>query len=165
MLSSRLRRLLFEPFYYWRNNSPKLAYWKKLEETQYLSLEALKDIQLKRLQKLFAYLWEQNQFYRTRFQKAGLNQESLKTVSDITKIPILTKREIRDNGSCMISNGFDKKSLLHFKTGGSTGKALDIFLLKNAVNFVMHVQEGMIAGLVGNLVRQSEQPGEIQSCP
>jgi len=128
VISNSLRRAIFEPLYYRKSNSPKLSYWKKLEKTQYLSLQELQDIQWQRLQKLYDFLWQKNKFYRTRLQERGLSPDSLKEPADITKIPILIKEEIRGNAHSMISEGFDKKTLLHFKTGGSTGKALDIFI-------------------------------------
>jgi len=105
-----------------------LTYWKKLEKTQYLSLRELQEIQWQRLEKMYAFLWKNNAFFRNRFLQAGLTPNSLKEPADITKLPILTKEQIRESGDLMISEGFDKSSLLHFKTGGSTGKALDIFL-------------------------------------
>ena len=105
-----------------------LRYWRSLEKTQYLSLQELKEIQWRRLQKLYAFLWKENDFYRTHFQNAGLTPESLKDPDDIKKLPVLTKKVIRKHGAKMLSRGYNKRSLLHFKTGGSTGKALDIYL-------------------------------------
>ncbi|MFT5728840.1 MAG: phenylacetate-CoA ligase [Desulforhopalus sp.] len=128
VISSLLRRAVFEPLYCLKNNSPRISYWKQLEKTQYLSLQELQEIQWRRLQKLYAFLWENNKFYRSRFQSVGLEPDSLTEPADIKKIPILTKAEIRENCESMISDGFEQKSLLHFKTGGSTGKALDIYI-------------------------------------
>ncbi len=105
-----------------------LDYWRTLEKTQYLSFQELREIQWRRLQKLYVFLWKENDFYRTRLQEAGLTPESLKSPDDITKLPILTKKEIRKYGDKMLSRGYSKSSLLHFKTGGSTGKALDLFI-------------------------------------
>ena len=47
---------------------------------------------------------------------------------DVSKIPILTKEEIRRHGSDMFSKGYSKDSLMKFKTGGSTGKSLELYL-------------------------------------
>jgi len=43
-------------------------------------------------------------------------------------LPILTKREIREHTLEMISDGYQINNLLKFKTGGSTGKALEIYI-------------------------------------
>lgn len=135
MISSTLRRKLFEPLYYKKNSSPKLTYWRELEKTQFLSLQELQDIQWQRLEKINTFLWENNKFYRSRFLDAGLTSKSLKEPADITKIPILTKKEIRENCGTMISSGIKRNSLLHFKTGGSTGKALDIHITEECSEF------------------------------
>ena len=128
MISAILRRNIFEPLYALKSGSPKLHYWRKLERTQYYSRKQLEEIQRERLQRLWEFLWNKNEFYHKRFLEAGLAENSLKTPEDITKLPILTKAEIRANTESMISQGFSRDRLLHFKTGGSTGKALDIFI-------------------------------------
>ncbi len=121
-----LRKNLFEPLILFKSRSPRLHYWRKLEKTQYYSRMRLEEIQWQRLERLWRFLWENNDFYRNKFLEAGLTEKSLQGPDDITKLPILTKEEVRNNN--LISKGFQKGKLLHFKTGGSTGKALDIFL-------------------------------------
>jgi phenylacetate-CoA ligase len=123
-----LRRHIFEPLLLMRSRSPKLAYCRQLEKTQYYSRQQLEEIQWNRLKELWQFLWQHNDFYRQRFIDIGLNEHDLKTSDDIRRLPILTKKEIRNQGHDMISSGFQKESLFHFKTGGSTGKALDIFI-------------------------------------
>jgi phenylacetate-CoA ligase len=128
VIASTLRRKIVEPLYYRRNNSPILTYWRELEETQYLSLQELKEIQWQRLQKIYAFIWKNNTFYRQRFLDAGLTPDTLKEPEDIQRLPVLTKKDIRQNPDELLSNGYEQSSLLHFKTGGSTGKALDIYI-------------------------------------
>ncbi len=128
MILPLLRRNLFEPLVLLKSRSPKLKYWRHLEETQYHPREKLEEIQWQRLEKLWNFLWENNRFYRKKFRDAGLTRSSLQSPDDIQKLPLLTKKEIRQNTDRMISDGFKKEDLLHFKTGGSTGKALDIFI-------------------------------------
>ncbi len=139
MILPLIRRNLVEPLLILRSRSPKLRYWKHLEKTQYYSREKLEEIQWDRLKKLWDFLWQNNNYYRKKFLDAGLDRGSLRYPSDISKLPILTKEEAKENAEAMISNGFSKEALLHFKTGGSTGKPLDIFIteecseLRNAV--------------------------------
>jgi phenylacetate-CoA ligase len=123
-----LRKNIFEPLYLKKSDSPKLAYWRTLEKTQYYSRQQLEEIQWQRLQDIWKFIWQNNDFYKKRFVEAGLTEQSLKSPADIIKLPLLTKKEIRVNTEGMISDGFDKERLLYFKTGGSTGKALDIYM-------------------------------------
>ena len=123
-----LRSSLFEPAYYTFANSERINYWKTLENNQYLPEKTLLDMQWRRLLELLSFAWENNIFYRSRFEVAGLNIKKIQDPNDLRKIPILSKSQVRENTSGMISNGFAVKSLKHYKTGGSTGKALDVYL-------------------------------------
>ena len=125
---SFLRRNIFQPLQGLRSKSPMLSYWRKLEETQYHSLSKLKELQWKRFRQLWDFLWENSAFYQKRFKAKGLSRNSLNYPSDIHKLPFLTKKDIRANLDAMISKGYCKDHLMHFKTGGSTGKALDIHI-------------------------------------
>ena len=119
---------LFDPLYYLKNRSPLIAYWKNLEKSQYLPVKETINIQWFRLKSLYSFLWKNNSFYKQRFLSSGLTPDSLKEPCDIAKLPLLTKKDVRNNLDAMISDGIDKAKLLHFKTGGSTGKALDIYI-------------------------------------
>jgi len=124
-----LRRKLFEPIYFtgWVG-SPMLAYWNELERTQYLSYDELHSRQWVRLKNMIGYAYEHNTFYRKRFESAGIHPDIIKANDDIAKIPILTKKEVQDNTSEMITRGFKQDLLFKYKTGGSTGKSLVVYM-------------------------------------
>ncbi len=84
---------------------------------------------------MWRFLWENNSFHKSRFEELGLSRESVSSVADIGKLPLMTKAEIRHNVDLIISNNVKKSDLLHFKTGGSTGKALDIYLTEECSEF------------------------------
>jgi len=122
------RRNIFEPLFLKKSRSPKLAYARTLEKTQYYSGQQLEEIQWQRLEDIWKFIWKYNDFYKKRFTDAGLTEQSLQSPADIVKLPLLAKKDIQENTEGMISTGFVKEELLHFKTGGSTGKSLDIFM-------------------------------------
>lgn len=128
---SPLRRNIFEPLKMLKNGSPRLRYGKHLEKSQYLPEQKLREIQWQRLTGLLHHVWENNNFYRARFEKAGVVPGQIKTLDDMQKIPLLTKEEIRRHTTEMISNGYSQDTLLRFKTGGSTGKSLEIYLTED----------------------------------
>ena len=128
---SPLRRFLFEPLIYLKNGSPFRSYWQELEKTQYLPESVLLRRQWQRLEELMKFVWENNAFYRSRFEMAGITPDTFVSPQDMQRIPILTKEEIRQNTLQMISRGFALPELLQFKTGGSTGKALDIYITED----------------------------------
>ena len=73
------------------------------------------------------YADEQNRFYRRRFEQAGLTPADIVSRDDMLRLPILTKQEIRCSAAEMISDGFTQKELMKFKTGGSTGRSLELY--------------------------------------
>lgn len=123
-----VRRGLFEPLLQLKNGSPLRGHWSELEKTQYLPEAVLRERQWRKLGNLLRFAGEHNDFYRARFQAAGVTPGSIRSPEDLSLIPVLTKEEIRRNTDRMISRGFEKARLMHFKTGGSTGKPLDIYL-------------------------------------
>ncbi len=131
MMQAALRRHLIEPFYETAKGGARLKYWKELEQSQYLPAEVLSDRQLARLKALLSFVYENNAFYRRRFDEAGLRPDDVRSVRDIGILPVLTKEEIRENMATIISRGFATEGLLRFKTGGSMGKALALYITED----------------------------------
>lgn len=128
MLLPYLRRIIIEPLYDRFTGSPKQRYWGKLEKTQYLTENVLVEKQWKRLKSILEFAYANNTFYRKRFNSVGVIPSDIKVPIDISKLPILSKEQIRNNTIDMISHGFTPEKLLKFKTGGSTGKPLNIYI-------------------------------------
>lgn len=123
-----IRRNIIEPVHSIKNHNTKLRYWRELEKTQYLPENTLRDLQWQRFEAILRYAYENNDFYRRRFDAAGILPNDIRTPDDVKHIPVLTKKEIRRNTVDMISMGYTIDKLLKAKTGGSTGKALEIFV-------------------------------------
>ena len=64
-------------------------------------------------------------FYRERFDKAGVKPEDIRTGEDLTKLPLLTKDELREWMSSELQNPKYKDWIVD-TTSGSTGKPLSI---------------------------------------
>ncbi len=56
----------------------------------------LKDLQLKRLKQLIKQVYQTNKFYKIKLQDAGVAPDDIKKLSDIEKIPFLTKNDLRE---------------------------------------------------------------------
>ena len=70
-----------------------MPYWDKKHET--MPLHDLKELQLKRLKKVVRTVYEKNEFYHKKLKDAGVKPDDIKTLDDITKIPFLTKDDLR----------------------------------------------------------------------
>jgi len=123
----RIRRNIIEPLYGIKNHNTKRRCWQELEKTQYLPESTLRDLQWFKCRALIRHAYANNEFYYRRFGEAGIVPDDIKDPEDMKYIPVLTKKEIRENTHEMISSGYRLDKLLKSKTGGSTGKALDIY--------------------------------------
>ncbi|MCD6512404.1 MAG: phenylacetate--CoA ligase [Thermoplasmata archaeon] len=71
-----------------------MKFWDEKIET--MPIKDLKELQLKRLKKVVKMAYDNNAIYREKFKKAGITPEDIKTLDDMSKIPFLTKEELRN---------------------------------------------------------------------
>ncbi len=65
-------------------------------ERECMSREDLKELQLRRLQSIVKYAYENVPFYQNSFDKAGVKPEDIKTLEDIQLLPFITKDDLRN---------------------------------------------------------------------
>ena len=95
-------------------------YWNKDIET--ISLNSLKDLQLKRLKKLVKYLYKNNKYYHEKFKKIKFEPNNLKNFKDLEKLPFLTKQDLRNFYPFgLICTEIDEIVEVH-ASSGTTGK-------------------------------------------
>ncbi len=68
--------------------------WSK-EET--LPREEIEKIQLERLKETVARVYEKVEPYRKKMDELGVKPEDIKTLADLSKLPFVTKQDMRDN--------------------------------------------------------------------
>jgi len=116
----------------------KFAFFKKLEQlkrSQYFPKEKLKEIQTRKLKQLLQYSYENVPYYHQLFKQNDVHPNNIKSLEDLKKIPILTKKKIQLNLDKMISKKIGKKNLFKNYTGGSTGKPLTFYHCSNYLNY------------------------------
>lgn len=62
-----------------------------------LKLDQLRKLQSDRLVSLLDYLGEKSDFYNQKFQELGLDPKEIRSIEDISKLPITYKQDLRDN--------------------------------------------------------------------
>ncbi len=67
------------------------------EEFETMPREALRALQLKRLQKLVARVYEKVPYYRGKMDEAGINPEDIQRLDDLKFLPFTTKEDLRKN--------------------------------------------------------------------
>ena len=89
-----------------------------------LSQDKIKDLQDKKLEKLILHCYKNVPYYTKLFDRLGIKPEDIKTRTDLTKLPVLTKQIIRDNYDDLMSTDIPASRLIKCSTGGSTGTPL-----------------------------------------
>lgn len=127
----------------------KFIQLKKAQRRQYWKPEKLNEYQLKRLREILKFSYETIPFYHERFKKFGLNPRAIKSLKDLKKIPILTKKEIKDNYEKIINPKIDISKARVVPTCGSTGIPLKMVYdtkaddFSKAINLRSHIENGL----------------------
>ena len=126
-LRAKLAQSVFVPLYErrWGIHDPGLR--RSLARSQYDSPEQIRERQWNGVRAMVAHAHAANPFYRERFRSIGLQPEDLRTWEDFGAIPLLTKDDIRNHPDALISDGFSRDTMVHMRTGGSTGVPVHLY--------------------------------------
>ncbi len=102
------------------------AYWPR---------ERLEEYQNRQLQKVIRHAYDNVPFYRRIFRENHLIPADIKTVADLNKLPIIRKKEIKQNAPDMLCKNYDFKKLRKVSTSGSTGEPLFLYLSASEMEF------------------------------
>lgn len=98
-----------------------------LEESQFWPRERILDLQRSRLKSLLVHAYENTAFYRKRFHEAGFNPYTFNYPDELTRIPILTKDQIRENVTAMLAGNFRPDEIHASQTGGTSGVKMNFY--------------------------------------
>ncbi len=132
-LIQKLSRHVFFPLSALREGSTTLKHLAELERTQYLSKREIEEIQMQRLGKLLAHAYTNCPFYRNRFDECRVKPKQIQSLEDLRVLPILTKKEIQENGPLLCAANLPMKNLVSNSTGGSTGSPLQFYMDQDRV--------------------------------
>jgi len=115
----------------------RLRHYRKQER---ISLEQAQDIQWRSLLRLLQHAYDTTKFYRVRFQDAGLRPSDIKSPSDLTRIPLLTRDDIRNNLPSLRSRLYTEDELHRAATGGTTDTPVQFLRDSNSLREKVAVQ-------------------------
>ncbi|MFA5317704.1 MAG: hypothetical protein WC369_09835 [Dehalococcoidales bacterium] len=104
--------------------------YRLLRKSQWWSREQLEEYQMRRLSRLLDHAYQNVPYYRRVFDERGLKPGDIQNLSDLSKLPFLTKEIIRDNLKDMVARNYPANKLEYVTTGGSTGIPLGIYYEK-----------------------------------
>ena len=108
------------------------AVLRSLEQSQWLPTEGLGQLQLQRLQDFLVRIGNDVPYYRELFESLGFEPADLEAVTDIQRLPLTGKADIRANMNRLKAD--NAGPLEKFSTGGSTGEPLIFYRSKERVS-------------------------------
>lgn len=103
-----------------------VAIRRAMDESQWWSVEKLEQLRIERLRTLLTKAGQHVPYYRDCFRHLGFNPQSMNSLDDLKRLPLLTKAIIRAEGDRMKSDF--AQGLARFNTGGSSGEPLIFFI-------------------------------------
>jgi phenylacetate-coenzyme A ligase PaaK-like adenylate-forming protein len=105
---------------------------KEMESSQWWNDKLLREFQFSKLCQLLKHAQAHVPYYRKLFSEIGFKPENIRSISDLTQIPLLEKSIIRNNSEEIKSE--IARDLDRFNTGGSSGEPLIFYIGKKRVS-------------------------------
>jgi phenylacetate-CoA ligase len=104
------------------------------EEFETLPREVLETLQLKRLQQVLQRVYHTVGFYKKSFDKADVNPDDIRTLSDIRRLPFTTKQDLRDNYPFGLFAAPMSSIVRLHASSGTTGRAIVVGYTKRDID-------------------------------
>jgi len=92
------------------------------EKYECMSRKEMDDLQLNRLKALVQRVYDKVPFYKSSFDKAGVKPSHIKSLADLSKLPFITKYDLRDNYPFKMFAVPMKDIVRIHSSSGTTGK-------------------------------------------
>lgn len=120
-------------------------FWNQKVET--MPLEELKKLQLKRLKAIVRYSYNNNRYYKRKFDDAEVRPGSIRTLDDLSKFPMLSKEELRLAYPFGLIVAPRKDWIELHSSSGTTGKpVVNIYTRKDLNDWGEVMARGLWAG-------------------
>lgn len=124
-------RMLF-PLHERLKGHDSAARLRQLEASQWWPRDRLEAFRVGRLREFLTSIARTVPYYREAFAQRGLKPESVASLADLARYPLLTKRDIRANLDRLKAE--DAGPLKRYNTGGSSGEPLVFFMGKDRIS-------------------------------
>lgn len=130
VLYYKLYILLF-PLHHWMISYNAYQYYLDLKRSQWLKHEEIKEYQEKRLRALLVHAYNKVSYYREQFDAVGVKPEDIQKIEDLTKLPVITKKIIKENlYQGLMAVDYNGSKVLRITTSGSTGEPTVVYAEK-----------------------------------
>lgn len=103
----------------------KLIEFHELKRALRLDADELRELREEKLRSLVRHAYLNVEHYRRRFDQAGVDPASVRTLEDLERIPVTTREDLRRAGrDGTLARGTDAETCVRYLTSGTTGKTL-----------------------------------------
>lgn len=103
---------------------------KDLQKNMGASTSELEEIQLKKLRIMLNHAYQNVPYYHSLFKSVELKPDDIRSYKDVSKIPITTKKDLKDSKKDTIANNIELKNCIKHRTSGSTGVPLELIFTR-----------------------------------
>ncbi len=104
-----------------------MRYLRELEESQWWPAERIEELQAERLRRLIRHVYENVPYYRKVMDDRGLGPDDIRSATDLSRMPVLTRELVRLNAADLVSRVPLRTPVWKASTGGSTGTPLSFY--------------------------------------
>lgn len=122
-----LLRNIIAPVFDFATGNDTRKYLKELQKSQWFSPAELRKLQEIKLRLLIRHAYETVPYYHNVFRVRDLKPDDIKSVSDLTKLPVISRAEVREQFENLVSTGYPKGKAILGRTGGSTGEPIRFY--------------------------------------
>ena len=109
-------------------------YYLGIKNNPWMNEDALHRLQARKLQHLVRHAYETTAFYKELYDEHQVAPESVKSVDDLTRLPIIDKDRVNRAAQTIISDKYSIDSLIKNRTAGTTGVPLILYRSKASQN-------------------------------
>lgn len=108
-----------------------LPFLYQLRRSQWWSPAELERLQWRRLRALLGHAYNHTNYYRRRFESAGLVPDDIRCIDDLKRLPVTTKDDFQAEPiENFIAAGYGRRASIVRRTSGTTGQPLSFRLTR-----------------------------------
>jgi len=108
-------------------NDPSRTLFREWERLQWRSAQELAELQLRQVRDICRHACATTSYYRDVFASLDITPDDVRSLSDFSRLPVLTKGIIRERLPDLLSSAIPEFDRLENHSGGSTGSPLRFF--------------------------------------
>lgn len=128
------------------------AAWSVLRSPR-IDRSALRRLQEHKLRRVVNHAWQHVPYYRRLFDRARVDPSTVRTIGDLSRLPVTSKKDLLEAGSDAFSRFYPPDKLVTHRTTGSTGEPM-------TMRFDRHFERVRSMVFLRALLAAGYRPGE-----